>query len=377
MTQYDAVVIGLGGIGSATPAQLAKRGARVLGLDQFQPAHALGSSHGGSRIIRKAYYEDPSYVPLLLRAYELWHELEQETDASLYLRTGGLMAGFEGSEIVEGSLSSARRWSLDHELLSSGDLKRRFPMLSPRPDEVALYEPDAGVLFPEVCVLAHLQQAVSAGAEARFGVTARGWSPQLDAMAVNVEGESLHARNVIVCAGPWLGRLAEDLRLPLQVERNVMHWFDPVASSAVFGPEALPIYVLERRGTPVFYGIPYLSGQGIKSAFHYSGQYVSPDSIDRQVHASEVAEMRRALEDWLPEGAGAWRASRACMYTNTPDRHFVLGRYPRCENVFIAGGFSGHGFKFCPIVGEILADLAINGETLHDISLFSPERFTT
>jgi sarcosine oxidase len=375
MADYEAIVIGLGGMGSAALAQLAMRGVRVVGLEQYQPAHALGSSHGGSRIIRKAYYEDPAYVPLLLRAYELWHQLELQTNARLFLRTGGLMAGFEGSEIVEGSLSSARRWGLDHEILSSSDLKRRYPMISPRPDEMALYEPDAGILFPEMCVLAHLQQAVSAGAEARFGVAVREWARHPGGIAVRTDNATLHARNLIVCAGPWLGRLADDLGLPLKVERNVMHWFEPAANEEQFGPDALPIYVLDRRGTQDFYGIPRLSGQGIKAAFHYSGTYTRPEAVDRRVSEPEVQAMRKALAEWLPDGAGAWRESRVCLYTNTPDRNFLIARHPQCEGVILAGGFSGHGFKFCPVIGEILADLAVDGTTRHDISLFTPDRF--
>jgi sarcosine oxidase len=377
VTHYDTIVAGLGGMGSAALAQLALRGARVLGLEQYQPAHALGSSHGGSRIIRKAYYEDPSYVPLLLRAYELWRQLEVQTNSRLFLRTGGLMAGFEGCEIVEGSLASARRWGLEHELLRASDIKRRFPMLSPRTDELALFEPDAGVLFPEGCVLAHLQQAVSAGAEARFGVSVRGWERHFASIAVRVEDETLYAESLIICAGPWLGRVLENMHLPLQVERNVMHWFDPVGDSERFGPDSLPIYVLERRAAPVFYGIPYLPGQGLKAAFHYSGHFTSPESIDREVSDTEVATMREALAGWLPGGAGAWRESRVCMYTNSPDQHFVIDRHPECERVIFAGGFSGHGFKFCPVIGEILAELAIDGETRHDIALFASGRFAS
>jgi sarcosine oxidase len=375
MEQYDAIVVGLGGMGSAALAQLALRGARVLGLEQYQPAHALGSSHGGSRIIRKAYYEDPSYVPLLLRAYELWRQLEQQTGSHLLLRTGGLMAGFEGCEIVEGSLSSARKWGLEHELMPASDLKRRFPMLTPRTDEMALYEPDAGVLLPELCVLAHLQQAVAAGAEARFGVAVRSWEQQSDAIAVHTGDETLFAGNLIICAGPWLGSALEGLHLPLQVERNVMHWFEPTAGRERFSPDSLPIYVLERRASPVFYGIPYLPGQGIKAAFHYTGNITSPESIDRNVSDAEVAAMREALAGWLPDGAGAWRESRVCMYTNSPDQHFIIDRHPQCDRVIFAGGFSGHGFKFCPVVGEILAGLAIDGGTAHDIALFASDRF--
>jgi sarcosine oxidase len=372
---YQAVVVGLGGMGSAALAQLAQRGARVLGLEQYHPAHALGSSHGGSRIIRKAYYEDPAYVPLVLRAYELWHDLEQRTGTTLLIRTGGLMAGYEGCEIVEGSTRSARAHGLAHELLDAVELRRRFPALRPRADEVALYEPDAGVLFPEQCVLAHLQVAIAAGAEARFGVPVLGWRATEAGVTIQTGAREIDCERLILTAGPWLGQVAPALGRRLQVERNVMHWFEPQARADRLSPSALPIYILERRGLTPFYGIPYLDGQGIKAAFHYSGQDATPDKLDRNVGQDEVEAMRAALLDWIPDAAGDWRGSTVCMYTNTPDKHFIVGHHPEHEQVLIAGGFSGHGFKFCSAIGDALADLATTGSAAQALDLFSPTRF--
>jgi sarcosine oxidase len=373
MEHYPAVVVGLGGMGSAALAQLALRGVRALGLEQYHPAHALGSSHGGSRIIRKAYFEDPAYVPLLLRAYDLWQELEARTGSRLLQRTGGLMAGYAGSEIVAGALRSAREHGLAHETLTAAEIRRRFPMLRPREDETAVYEPDAGVLFPERCVLAHLQAAVAAGAEARFGVRVRGWRALDGGAAIETDAGEIACERLILTAGPWLGELMPALGLPLQVERNVMHWFTPAPGAPDLGPGALPVYILERRGVHVFYGIPDLPEQGLKAAFHYSGRATSPDAVDRAGSAAEIAAMQAALRDWIPD-AGAWRASEVCLYTNSPDLHFVIGAHPRHANVLLAGGFSGHGFKFCSVVGEILAELATAGATRHDIRLFDPAR---
>jgi len=372
--RYDAIVVGLGGMGSAALAHLASRGRRVLGLEQYHPAHALGSSHGGSRIIRKAYYEDPAYVPLVLRAYELWQRLEEQTGARLLLRTGGLMAGYEGCEILEGSLRSARAHGLEYEVMSAADMRRRFPVLRPRPDEAALYEPDAGILFPEQCVLAHLQAAVAAGAEARFGLRVSSWKVEAGGASVTAGGDKILCDRLLLCAGPWLGQVAAGMTLPLQAERNIVHWFDPISDGSALGPSELPVYVLERRGIPIFYGIPLLPDQGIKAAFHYSQQTTTPDEVNRDVSGPEVAAMREALSAWMPDAAGAWRRSSVCMYTNTPDKHFLIGIYARYPQVIIAGGFSGHGFKFCPVIGEILADLALDGSTAHQIDLFAPER---
>ena len=372
---YSAIVVGLGGMGSAALAQLALRGVRALGLEQYHPAHALGSSHGGSRIIRKAYFEHPSYVPLLLRAYELWHELQQRTGASLLLPTGGLMAGYEGSEIVAGALRSAREHGLAHELLTAAEIRRRFPMLRPQQDEVAVYEPDAGVLFPELCVLAHLQVAVAAGAEARFGVRVRGWRPLDCGAAVETDAGEIACDRLILTAGPWLRQLAPALGIPLRPERNVMHWFAPVPGAPDLGPAALPVYIVEREGGHVFYGMPDLPGQGIKVAFHYSGEATAPETVDRNVSPAEIDAMRSALAGWIPDAAGAWRSSTVCLYTNTPDLHFVIGPHPQHPEAILAGGFSGHGFKFCSVVGEILAELATAGATQHDIRLFVPRRF--
>ncbi|MDE2572204.1 MAG: N-methyl-L-tryptophan oxidase, partial [bacterium] len=373
---YDAVVVGLGGMGSAALAHLAARGKRVVGLEQFGPAHALGSSHGGSRIIRQAYFEHPSYVPLLLRVYELWRDLERRSGERLMLRTGGLMAGFPESEVVAGALRSARENGLPHQMLSAAEIRRRFPVLHPLQNEVALYEEPAGVLFPEACVLAHLRWATEAGAEARFGTALRAWRAAEHGVELETAaGERIEAETLVITAGAWLGEIAADLHLPLKIERNVMHWFEPIAHAEDFAPDRFPVYILHREGVPMFYGMPLLPDQGLKAAFHHSTEYTELRSIDRTVSAEDVATFAQVFKGWIPDGAGRHLMSKVCMYTMTPDEHFVIGRHPAHHNVVVAGGFSGHGFKFCPIVGEIVADLAIDGKTPHPIDAFAVERF--
>jgi sarcosine oxidase len=373
--RYDAIVLGLGGMGSSALAWLARRGRRVLGLEQFQPAHASGSSHGGSRIIRKAYYEHPAYVPLVLRAYDLWQELEQSAGTQLLLPTGGLMSGPPGCEIVDGALQSARQYGLAYELLDCQGIQRQFPAFRPLKDEVGVYEPDAGVLFPERCVLSNLQSAVSNGAEARFGVHVEAWAAGPNSVSVHGAGIDVEAQSLVLTAGSWTSAIAADLGLPLKVERNVMHWFDPQPGPGRVKASGLPIWVLDRLNRRTLYGFPWIPDQGVKAAFHYSNQYTTPDEIERTVAAEEVEEIRSALREWLPEAAGASRDSVVCMYTNSPDRHFLVGLHPKHPNVAIAAGFSGHGFKFCPVVGEILSELVLDGRTRHDIQLFSLSRF--
>jgi sarcosine oxidase len=373
---YDVIILGLGGMGSAAAAHLAARGQRVLGFDQFTPAHDRGSSHGQSRIIRQAYFEDPAYVPLLLRAYELWSDLERSSGVQLYLRTGGLMVGRESSQLVQGSLRSARDHGLSHEMLDAKEMRRRYPATRPSDDEVALFEEPAGILFPEACVTAHLQRAAKFGADLRFETEIASWrtTPGSGISVTTVAGERHEAQHLILCAGAWLAEQASDLELPLRVERNVMHWFEPSSQPELFAPERLPVYIVERDARFMLYGFPSIGGGGIKAAFHHSEEYTTPRQLDRDVKAQEIERVRTALKQWLPAGGGKHIASVACMYTLTPDEHFLIGPHPREPAVLIAGGFSGHGFKFCGVVGEVLADLVIDGKTHHPIGLFSLQR---
>ncbi|TAM61954.1 N-methyl-L-tryptophan oxidase [bacterium] len=378
MRSYEAAVIGLGGMGSAILAHLAARGTHVVGLEQYGPAHALGASHGGSRIIRQAYYEHPAYVPLLLRAYELWDELQRRSGEHLLLRTGGLMVGAPESKVVSGALRSAREHGLVHQLLEASDLRRRFSVLRPLQHEVALYEEQAGLLFPEACVLAHLRWAVEAGAEARFGTQVRSWWETGRGVELELAGgERIQAEQLIVAAGAWLGKTARDAALPLRVERNVLHWFEPLAHREDFAADRFPVYLLEREGTPMLYGFPDLPGQGIKAAFHHSQEYTDLEHLARDVAAEEIAALKHALEGWAPDAVGRHLRSSVCMYTVTPDEHFVIGRHPTHPHVVLAGGFSGHGYKFCAVIGEAVAGLVVDGASPHAIDLFAPQRFVS
>jgi len=344
----DVTVIGLGVMGSAAAWQLARRGLRVLGLEQFTPAHDRGSSHGLTRVIRQAYFEHPDYVPLVLRAYELWAELERDCGRELLRKTGAFMIGRPDGAIVRGSLESALRHGLRHRMHSAAELRARFPFLLVRDDEVALEEYDAGVLLAEEAVLAMQDLARRRGAELRFGVRAR------------PEGGK-----TVIAAGAWTPELVP--ALPLQVERQVLYWFDPVSDR-----DRIPLFIWDRDGRP-FYSIPDVRDHGVKVAFHHGGEISSPEGIHREVAASEVEDMRRRLMETVPPLNGALRKSAVCMYTNTPDEHFAIGS--PAPGLIVASPCSGHGFKFAPVVGEIVADLAVSGSTRHPIGLFGLDRF--
>ena len=379
MAAVDVIVVGLGGMGSAAVHQLAARGVRVLGLEKFGPAHDRGASHGGSRITRQSYFESPDYVPLLLRAYELYDALARDSGADVITLTGGVMVGRPESLTVSGSRLSAERWGLEHEMLDAADLRKRFPTLSPRPDEVALYEAKAGFVRPEATVSAQLALAAKAGADLHFDEPMTGWAAAPGGgVRVQTASGSYTAGQLVITPGPWAPQLLADLGVPFTIERQVQYWFQPTGGVAPFRPERHPIYIWENADGSQIYGFPAIDGPdgGAKVAFFRRGVVTTPETIDREVHADEIAAMADRTRRNLPDLPGAFLRAKTCLYSNTPDEHFVIARHPAHEAVTVACGFSGHGFKFVPVVGEILADLATTGRTDHPIGLFDPRRLT-
>jgi sarcosine oxidase len=374
---YDVIVIGLGGMGSAAAYRLAGRGLRVLGLDRHRPVHDQGSSHGGSRITRQAYFEDPAYVPLLLRAAELWPEVEAASGRTIAVWTGGVMVGRPDSRTVAGSLRSAQEWDLPHELLDAAGIRRRFPTMTPDPDEVALYEPGAGLVIPEESVAAHLALAARAGAELHHEEPVTRWRAEPGGGVRVTTGRATYTGDqLVICPGAWAPELLAGLGVPFGIERQVQYWFAPAAGIAPFRAERHPIYIWEAGGGRQFYGFPSFAdpAEGVKVAFFRGGAACTPETIDRAVHADEVEAMRAFIAPRMPDLPGTFLRAATCMYTNTPDEHFVIARHPAHEQVVVACGFSGHGFKFVPVVGEIVADLVADGATAHPIGLFAPGR---
>jgi len=372
---YDVVVVGLGVMGSSVASNCARRGLSVLGVERFWPVHDQGASHGKSRLIRQAYFEHVAYVPLVLRAYELWRDLEARTGKHLMTITGLLLAGKESTNVIAGSRRSAEQHALPVEYLTAADIVRRFPMTRPRADEVGLFEREGGVIAPEAAVHALLRTAADAGAQLRFGLRAVDWhrsSPRALRVALD-DGTAVEARRVVLTVGPWLASLAAQTGIPIEVQRNVQAWFAPHSSD--FKPDRFPAFLLDREGLPnVIYGMPDL-GDGLKAAFHSRGMFVAPDRLERGISDDDIVPIQAALEDWLPGAGRTFLTAKACMYSLTPDEHFAIGPHPADPEIIVAGGFSGHGFKFAPVVGEIVADLIIDGSTRFDIAFLSPARF--
>ncbi len=373
---YDVIVIGLGGIGSATVAQLARRGVRVLGLDQFAVAHDRGSSHGETRIIRKAYFEHPDYVPLLHRAYDLWHDLEHATGYSLCTRTGLILTGLKS---VAGVLEAAQRHQLPVESLNLSEASCRFPLFgfsdecdpAAPSDPAVVFEAEAGFLRVEECVRAHCEVAQRYGASLHWGEPVQDWREGPDGVEVITATQRYMAETLIVTAGAWASRLLPDLGINLVVRRMVQLWHAIESTDWC----AAPCFFFEEPGQGEFYGFPSLDGRSIKIAEHTGGEAVSdPLHVDRECWNRDVTRtnnfVRRRLRHVVP---GPVRHA-VCLYTMSPDGHFLLGSHPGSSRVLLAAGFSGHGFKFAPVMGEALADLAQQGTTSLPIDFLSLDR---
>jgi sarcosine oxidase len=371
---FDVIVIGLGAMGSAAAYQLAKNKKKVLGLDQFKPPHNLGSSHGLSRVIREAYYEHPLYVPIVKRAYDLWFELEKETQAKLFRQTGGLMIGRPGSELVKGSKASAEQHNLKHNLLTNKELRSRFPAFNLPDDLVAVWEPRAGVLFPEKCIAANLLLAEKAGAALNYNEKVIRWSANADGVIVETDSDWYIAPQLVFTAGAWLTELVPSLKLPLEVERQVLFWFEPEQKTSLFAPENFPIYICEAEPDKIFYGFPDL-GDGVKIANHHRGEITTPDTIDRLVKEEETEQIKNIIDRFLPAARGKLVNSEVCMYTDTPDFNFLIDFHPEYKNILLASPCSGHGFKFSSAIGEIISDLLVSGKSKFDLGLFNIKRF--
>ena len=370
----DVVIVGLGAMGAAAAYELGKRNARVIALEQFDIGHAYGSSHGESRIIRQACFEHPSYAPLSLRAYALLAELNRRSGQDHFIICGGLMIGSRESAPVAGSLATARRHGLPYELLEAKEVRRRFPMLRLADGQVAFFEAKAGVAFPEKLLRSWTGAAKHSGVELyqRCAVTAV--EPHDNGVRVCGDGFAVEAGQAIVAAGPWLDRLFPELRPHLSVERIVQHWFTP-QDVRPFLPNAFPIFYWD-VGPYQLYGFPCMDpGSGsVKVGLDNDRTRCRPESVDRTVTKREITDLDRALASHIPALHDRYLRSEPCLWTVSPDCNFIIGRHPGCERIILAGGCSGRAFKFAPVIGEILADLALAGATAHDISLFSPQR---
>jgi sarcosine oxidase len=380
INNYDVIVVALGSMGSAAVHSLAARGLRVLGLETFWPAHDQGSAHGGTRIIRQAYFEGPAYVPLLRGAFDGWRELQQQSGRELVRLCGGIYIGDPDSVIFTGSLEAALVHGLPHEVLDAAEIRARFPTMGPADHAVGLYEPNAGYVRPEETVLANIELARRHGARLLFEEPVTSWTttPGGGVEVVTSNGR-YGADRLVLAPGAWTPELLQ-VPAPIAVERQIFYWFEPHFTADVpYERYAAghPVYIEETDGNGWVYGFPMVDGPegGLKLAFYRQNVgTTTPETIDRTVHADEVDAMRRRALQLFPRLTGRLVKAATCMYASAPDDHFVIGRLADTPQVVLACGFSGHGFKFVPVVGEIVADLVQTGSTAYDISMFDPYR---
>jgi sarcosine oxidase len=377
VASFDVAVIGLGATGSAALAALASRSRRVIGIDRYAVGHDRGSSHGATRVIRLGYFEHPSYVPLLRAAYPLWRELEARSGRALMTITGIVEIGTPDSELVEGTLRSSRLHGLAHETLDSKDVMARFPAFRVPENFIGVFQPEGGFLRLESAIEAMLALARCAGAEIATDEQVLAVEPRSDSVRVVTARRTVEAACTIVAAGPWLTSLLPDLPVAIRVTRQASGWFAPrdASDAVLFAPGRFPVFLLQNQHG-IYYGFPADGSRGIKVAkHHHFDEAVDPDRYDRVVSPRDEAAIRTVLKAHLPGADGALLAAKTCLYTMTPDGDFLVDRLPGHPHIIVASPCSGHGFKFAPVIGEILADLATVGTTAHDISRFSFARF--
>ncbi|WP_222915542.1 N-methyl-L-tryptophan oxidase [Natrinema sp. SYSU A 869] len=373
--RYDVVVIGVGGMGSATAFHLADRGLDVLGLERYDVPHTRGSSHGITRIIRRAYYEHPSYIPLIERAYDLWDDLADETSREVIHRTGSIDASPEDNIVFEGSLRSCEEHDIPHEVLTSEEVTERFPGYDLPAGYKALYQPDGGFVVPEQAIVGHVEAAQAAGAEVRAREQVLEWEPTPDGgVRVETDRGTYDAENMVLAAGAWNRKFADALEGLAVPERQVLGWFQPEQPST-FEPDNFPVWNLKvPEGR--FYGLPIYDVPGFKvGKYHHRDEQVDPDDYDTEPGLEDERLLREVTANYFPEAAGPTMRLATCMFTNSPDEHFILDTLPDHPQVAVGAGFSGHGFKFASVIGEILADLAVDGDTDRQTDMFRLGRF--
>lgn len=362
--RYEVIVVGVGGMGSAALHHLARRGKRVLGLERFDVPNERGSSHGVTRIIRLAYYEHVAYVPLLRRAYELWRELEAIAGEQLLHVTGSLDVAPPEQLVFAGSLRSCEEHGLPHEVLDAAQVARRFPAYRLDPEALAVLQPDGGFLLPERCIVAHVEAAQANGAELHARERVLGWEPVGEGVRVRTDRGEYEAERLVLTAGAWISELAE---LPVLAERQVLAWFQPLRPE-LFAPERFPVFNLQLDEEKRYYGFPVFGIPGFKlGRYHHLRETGPADELDSEPRPQDEQLLRSFTERYFPDAAGPAMTLKTCLFENSPDEHFIVDRLPDAPQVVVGGGFSGHGFKFCSVLGEILADLATDGDTAHEI----------
>ncbi len=373
---FDVIVLGVGSMGSATCYFLATRGHRVLGLEQFDIPHELGSHLGQSRIIRRAYFEHPDYVPLLDRAYRNWRSLEEKTGSQVYFKTGLVYFGKPTGAIMRGVHESANLYNIEIRALSEAETARKYPQFRLPTAYERLEEPDAGFVPPERCILLFTEQALRHGATVLTKTQVLDWTRDARGIHVRTNRGEFFCRKLVITAGPWAGQMIPGMSSNLRVTRQVVAWMRPKRWEP-FALGQFPCWIADD-----YYGIPLLpvgvfgGPVGLKVGRHHPGDLSDPDNLNRVPTAADEKELVDALNTFIPDAYAETHVTKVCMYTNTPDQNFILDYLPGFDkDVTVAAGFSGHGFKFASVVGEIMADLAMNGGTSLPIGFLSAKRF--
>jgi sarcosine oxidase len=376
MKRYDAIVLGVGGVGSAALYHLARRGVRVLGIDRFTPPHGLGSTHGHTRVIRQAYFEHPDYVPLLRESYREWYDLERRLKRHLFNQIGLVEVGPPDGVVVPGVMRAAAEHGLEVVSLGAADVARRWPALRAEGDMVGVFEPTAGYLLVEDCVQAHLDAARAEGADVLFDQHVMGWTASDGEVRVRIGGrEEIAASRLVIAAGAWTASLLSKLGVTLEVRRKSLFWFaaDGAEHEVANG---MPVFLYEMP-TGIFYGFPKIDTRGVKVAEHSGGQVIENLlTVSREIDRNEQQRLGGFLSNCLSAVSKQVTDHAVCLYTMSPDEHFILDRLPGQPNVSFAAGLSGHGFKFTPVLGRALADLVIDGGTALPIDFLSVRRFS-
>ncbi len=380
---FDVIVLGVGSMGSSTCYYLASRGQRVLGLEQFNIPHDQGSHAGQSRIIRKAYFEHPDYVPLLERAYENWKNLEHLTGKQIYYRTGLFYAGKPDHVLIKGVRESAERYNLTVESLSAHEVKARFPQFQIPNGYDVLFEPDAGFVTPEKAVSLFAEEAIRMGAEIHTNEKVNSWTKEGEIISVVTDRSTYTCKKLVITVGPWAGKMIPGLSRHLTVTRQVIAWVNPKdVKSFEFGK--FPCWLIDDdKENGMYYGFPVLPVErfgapaGLKVALHYPGVPSNPDAVDRNPSTDDEKIVINGLNKFLPGGYSSMHVLKTCLYTNTVDENFVIDFLPGYgQQVMIAAGFSGHGFKFVSVVGEIMADLTMTGKSELPIGFLNANRLS-
>lgn len=367
-SHYDVIVAGAGSMGSATCYYLASRGYSVLGLEQFDTIpHVYGSHAGQSRIIRKAYFEHSGYVPLLERAYANWRELEERTGEKVYHQTGLLYCGPQDHDVIKGVKEAATKYAVDIRPVSE---KQDHPYFKLDENDEMLFEPDAGFLLPEKAIALYIREALANGAVIRTGEKLVQWEKKNGIIQVRTSSGTYTAKKLIITAGAWAAETIRELNVPLKVTRQLVLWVEPDDISR-FLPKNFPCWMLAGENFDgVWYGFPYLSGDdfpgpaGLKFALHHAGEETDPETVNREITKEEISHLVEKAKLFFSFAGNRLITARTCLYTNSPDEHFIIDRLPGYDgDVVIAGGFSGHGFKFVSVMGELLAELAMNGKS--------------